>query len=184
MKLIVGLGNPGLEYAQTRHNVGFMALDLLAKELKVSFNKNKYKALIADAQVNGTKILLVKPQAYMNLSGDAVGMLARWHKVLPEDIVVVYDDMDLPLGKLRIRPQGGHGGHNGMKSIIANLGSNTFARIRIGIGHGEFNSVNHVLGKFSLEEAKEIEITLDKSVQAIKTIIVENINAAMNKFNC
>ena len=134
MKMIVGLGNPGAEYAQTRHNVGFMLVDKLASDLKVDVTKKKFNALMAECQIKGEKIILVKPQTYMNLSGDAVGPLARWYKINPSDIMVIYDDMDLPLGKLRIRPFGGTGGHNGMKSLIAALGTEKFPRMRIGIG--------------------------------------------------
>ncbi|MBM7855212.1 PTH1 family peptidyl-tRNA hydrolase [Desulfohalotomaculum tongense] len=182
MKLIVGLGNPGPEYSQTRHNVGFMTVDRLAEELKAEVNKNKFKALIGEAQIGCEKILLVKPQTYMNLSGEAVGMLARWYKLSAEDIVVIYDDMDLPLGKLRIRPQGGSGGHNGMKSIIAHLGTEKFARIRIGIGRSE-DSIKHVLGNFSTEEMKQIDSVISDAVKAVHVLVCRDVNTAMNKYN-
>lgn len=182
MKMIVGLGNPGSEYAQTRHNVGFMLVDKLASDLKVDVTKKKFNALIGESQIKGEKIILVKPQTYMNLSGEAVGALARWYKISPVDIVVIYDDMDLPLGKLRLRAFGGAGGHNGMKSLISVLGTEKFPRMRIGIGRSQ-HSVNHVLGKFHGAEKDTITATLEQTLQAVYTWIHQDINAAMNKFN-
>lgn len=181
--MIVGLGNPGSEYAKTRHNVGFMLIDKLAENLKVTVNKSKYKALIGEAQIGQEKVLLVKPQTFMNLSGEAVGSLARWYKLNATEIVVVYDDMDLPLGKLRIRSAGGSGGHNGMKSIISALGTEDFPRMRIGIGKNQFNSVNHVLGKFNAEEAEGIEVAIEQTLQAVQMWVRQDINASMNKYN-
>lgn len=183
MKMIVGLGNPGSEYAKTRHNIGFMLVDKLAENLKVAVNKSKYKALIGEAHIGQEKVLLVKPQTYMNLSGEAVGPLARWHKLNAEDIIVVYDDMDLPLGKLRIRAKGGSGGHNGMKSIISVLGTEDFPRMRIGIGKNQANTVNHVLGKFNAEETAELEKTIEQTLLAVQTWVRQDINASMNKYN-
>ncbi|MEG6617171.1 aminoacyl-tRNA hydrolase [Peptococcaceae bacterium 1198_IL3148] len=183
MKMIVGLGNPGPEYAKTRHNVGFMLVDKLAESLKVTVNKSKNKALIGETQMGQEKILLVKPQTYMNLSGEAVGALARWYKLTATDIIVIYDDMDLPLGKLRIRPAGGSGGHNGMKSIIAALGTEAFPRMRIGIGKNQANSINHVLGKFNAEEMATIDATIEQTMQAVQTWVRQDINASMNKYN-
>lgn len=182
MKMIVGLGNPGSEYAQTRHNVGFMLVNKLAGDLKINITKKKFNALIGETNTKGEKVILVKPQTYMNLSGDSVAPLVNWYKIRPVDIVVIYDDMDLPLGKLRIRSSGGAGGHNGMKSIINMLGTDQFARMRIGIGRGQ-QSVNHVLGKFSPEEREIIATTLEKTVQAVYTWMYQDINTAMNKFN-
>lgn len=183
MKMIIGLGNPGAEYAHTRHNVGFMLIDKLAADLRIGVTKKKFNALIGETQIKGEKIILVKPQTYMNLSGDAVGSLARWYKLAPADMIVIYDDMDLPLGKLRLRPGGGSGGHNGMKSLIATLGSEKFPRMRIGIGRSQ-NSVNHVLGKLDGDEQATITATLDETLRAVYTWIHQDINAAMNKHNC
>ena len=132
--LIVFLGNPGPKYECTRHNAGFMAGDALAKKLGVSINRLRFKALTAAAEINGEKVLLMKPQTFMNLSGEAVGQAARFYKIPPERVLVVSDEISLPLGKLRVRPKGSAGGHNGLKSIIASLGSDAFPRIRIGVG--------------------------------------------------
>lgn len=184
MKMIIGLGNPGDKYEKTRHNVGFMLVDMLAVDLKVAVSKSKYQALLGEAQLDGEKIILVKPQTYMNLSGEAVGQLVRWYKLAVEDILVVYDDMDLPFGKLRIRSSGGPGGHNGMKSIIAHLGTNKFNRMRIGIGQPGVGDVDHVLGRFSKQELAAIEQIINKTIQAIYTFVQQDLNAAMNKFNC
>ncbi len=183
MKMIVGLGNPGQQYAKTRHNVGFMAVDKLAQDLKAVVNKTKFKALIGEGYIGQEKVILIKPQTYMNLSGEAVGSLVRWYKLNPSDVVVVYDDMDLPLGKLRIRPKGGPGGHNGMKSIIAHLGTAEFPRIRIGIGRAEHDSVNYVLGNFAEQELDVINRIMTKTVESIHVWVQQDINAAMNKFN-
>ncbi|MBO8138095.1 MAG: aminoacyl-tRNA hydrolase [Desulfotomaculum sp.] len=182
MKMIVGLGNPGPEYSKTRHNVGFMVLDKLAGNLNTAVNKNKFKALMGEAEVNDEKVLLIKPQTYMNLSGEAVGRLAQWYKISPQDVVVIYDDMDLPLGKMRIRLKGSSGGHNGMKSIIAHLGTENFPRIRIGIGRGT-ESIKHVLSNFTKDEMKQVEEVLNNAVEAVITMLNKDINTAMNKYN-
>lgn len=134
MKIIVGLGNPGNEYAKTRHNVGFMLVDALAEHLNINLWKDKFNAQIAEGRIGTEKILLVKPQTYMNNSGEAVGPLMRWYKVTPEDIIVAHDDMDIPAGTIRIRKKGSSGGHNGIKSLIAHLGSENFPRVRLGVG--------------------------------------------------
>ncbi|MTI82115.1 MAG: aminoacyl-tRNA hydrolase [Firmicutes bacterium] len=183
MKMIVGLGNPGAKYSDTRHNVGFMAVDKLAAELNTTVNKEKYKAFIGEATLGSEKVLLVLPQTYMNLSGDSVGMLSRWYKLSPDDIVVIYDDMDLPLGRMRIRPKGGAGGHNGIKSIISHLGTENFPRIRIGIGKG-VEGREHVLGRFSMDERKEIDEILSNVIKAVSEFVNQDVNSAMNKYNC
>ena len=183
MKMIVGLGNPGQQYAKTRHNVGFMAVDKLCQDLNAAVNKSKFKALIGESYIEQQKVILVKPQTYMNLSGEAVGALARWYKLNPSDVIVIYDDMDLPLGRLRIRPKGGPGGHNGMKSIIAHLGTEEFPRIRVGIGRAEYDSVNYVLGNFAEQELDVINGIITKAVESIHVWIRKDISAAMNKFN-
>jgi len=152
-RLIVGLGNPGRKYADNRHNVGFQCLDRLAEAWGLSFSRQKHKALLAQGQIAGLKVILAKPHTFMNLSGEAMERMARFYKVPPENILVIYDDLDLPVGRIRLRPEGGSGGHKGMQSIIEHLGSNGFPRLRVGIGrptHGD--PVDYVLGDFTLDE--------------------------------
>ena len=153
MKLIVGLGNPGKDYEKTRHNAGFMCIDEVAKKLNMSFDTKKFKALIAMGFVGGEKVILMKPQTYMNLSGEAVGECARFYNVDLEDILVISDDLDLPIGKIRLRAKGSSGGQNGLKNIIAHLGSQEFKRIRIGIGNNKnYDTKDYVLGKISKDD--------------------------------
>ena len=181
MKLIVGLGNPGKEYAETRHNVGFKALDLLQQDLKTSEWKlePRYQALVSE----GADFLLIKPQTFMNLSGQAVWPFKKFYKVALEDILVIYDDMAFAVGELKIRKNGSAGGHNGMKSVIAGLGSENFSRIRIGIGEATHAGRDHVLSKFSSAEKKQLTEVLEKACAAVQTYLNEGTEAAMNKFN-
>ena len=185
MKLIVGLGNPGNEYAQTRHNVGFFVLDALCKKLDASDWREKFNALVAEARTNGEKILLAKPLTYMNNSGLAVGQIRDFYKLDCADIAVAHDDMDLSVGKVRIRAKGSSGGHNGIKSIIAALGSEEFARFRIGIGHPAKNHVTnaHVLTPFNDEEREAILPAVEHIASAVECFIEHDINTAMNRFN-
>ena len=186
MKLIVGLGNPGKQYERTRHNIGFAVLDELAKRADVAFRKPWLaKAETAQAELAGQNVLLAKPVTFMNLSGTAVAPLARKRGLEPGDVVVVSDDMELPLGKLRIRAQGGAGGHNGLKSVIEQLGSDEFARVRVGIGRsaGEGDATNHVLGRFSAEERRALEPVIAAAADAVEGILRDGAEAAMNKFN-
>jgi len=184
VKLVVGLGNPGARYASTRHNVGFMVVDRLAHRSRVAVTKRQCNALTAVANIAGEKVCLAKPQTYMNLSGEAVGCLLRYYKLSPADLVVIYDERDLPLGKNRIREKGSAGGHRGMESIIGVLGTADFPRLRIGIGRpAETNAVEHVLGSFSPEERSVVEESIDRSVEAVETLLREGTAAAMNKFN-
>ncbi|MBZ4688234.1 MAG: peptidyl-tRNA hydrolase, family [Clostridia bacterium] len=186
MKMIVGLGNPGKKYEATRHNAGFMALDFLGDELGVSIEKQKEKALIAETHYEGQKVILVKPQTYMNLSGEAVEPLRKFFKISSEDIIVIYDDLDLDLGRIRIRPKGGTGGHNGVSSIINSLGTREFNRLRIGIGRPPegMDPVDYVLGIFSEEESKIITEVLPKVAEAVKEFIISSdIEKIMNKYN-
>lgn len=186
MKLIVGLGNPGREYAATRHNIGFMVIDRLARRLGLAVEKKKFKALFGQGQINSEKVLLAKPQTYMNLSGQAVAPLLRWHKLGPADLLVVYDDMDLPPGKLRIRPEGGAGGHKGMESIIMALGTEGFPRLRIGVGKPEvpgFNGASYVLSRLTADDAKTFEESVDTAAEAIHCIVSEGLEKAMNEYN-
>lgn len=183
MKCIVGLGNPGKEYEKTRHNVGFMVVDAIAKELKLDFKK-KFSADIAKGSYNGETIVLVKPLTYMNNSGDAVRMVTDFYQIDHEDIIIVYDDMDLPIGKIRLRQKGGAGGHNGIKSIIAHLNHQIFKRLRIGIGSIEKDDViKHVLGNFSKEEKAMIEKQVDKAKLACLDFARMDFVDLMTRYN-
>lgn len=185
MKIIVGLGNPGSEYSATRHNIGFMVVDELAHRWNIENWREKFGALIAEYRTGPEQVLLVKPQTYMNLSGTAVGPLARWYKVPPEDMIVVYDDLDLPVGRLRLRLKGGSGGHRGIESLLVHVGQDSFVRVRTGIGRPPAGRevVNHVLTRFSPEEEPLIKEALTKAADAIECILKEGANKAMNKFN-
>lgn len=184
-KMIVGLGNPGLRYARNRHNVGFQIVDALAAKHGLGFDKRQFKALIASGVIDGQRVLLVKPQTFMNLSGEAVQPLVSYYKVELPDLMVVFDDMDLPLGTIRLRPFGGAGGHNGMKSIIARLGSNRFPRLRVGIDRppGRMDPAAYVLQDFSSEEEAIMAQVRDRAVRALETWLTAGIDAAMNAFN-
>ena len=185
MKIIVGLGNPGDEYAYTRHNIGFMTVDALARHYEVTNWKNKFDALIAEVKLNGETILLVKPQTYMNLSGSAVGQIFRWYKAELNDVIAIYDDMDLPVGKIRLRKRGSSGGHRGVESMLVHLGKEEFPRVRIGIGRPLAGwTVNaHVLANFTREEQDVIAKVVTDLVPAVESIVQDGIDKAMNKFN-
>ncbi len=184
--LIVGLGNPGDKYENTRHNVGFRALDELAETAKVPVQKLKHKALTNTCTVGGYKVLLMKPTTYMNLSGEAVGEAARFYKISPERVIVLSDDTSLPVGKLRIRKSGSAGGHNGLKSIIQHLGTDQFPRIKIGVGekpHPDYDMADWVLGKFPPEDKKVIDEMVQKAAKAAEYYIKEGPDKAMGRFN-
>ena len=184
--LIVFLGNPGPKYECTRHNAGFMTADAMAKKLGVSINKLRFKALTASAEINGEKVLLMKPQTFMNLSGEAVGEAARFYKVPPEHVIVVSDEISLPLGKLRVRPKGSAGGHNGLKSIIAHLGSDAFPRIRLGVGappHPDYDMADWVLSVFRNQDLEDMLSASDRAAEAVITYITDGPERAMNRFN-
>lgn len=184
--LIVFLGNPGPKYECTRHNAGFMTADAMAKKLGVSINKLRFKALTASAEINGEKVLLMKPQTFMNLSGEAVGEAARFYKVPPEHVIVVSDEVSLPLGKLRVRPKGSAGGHNGLKSIIAHLGSDAFPRIRLGVGappHPDYDMAGWVLSVFRNQDLEDMLSASDRAAEAVITYITDGPERAMNRFN-
>ncbi len=184
--LIVFLGNPGPKYECTRHNAGFMTADAMAKKLGVSINKLRFKALTASADIGGEKVLLMKPQTFMNLSGEAVGEAARFYKVPPEHVIVVSDEVSLPLGKLRVRPKGSAGGHNGLKSIIAHLGSDAFPRIRLGVGtppHPDYDMADWVLSVFRNQDLEDMLSASDRAAEAVITYITDGPERAMNKFN-
>lgn len=186
-ELIVGLGNPEPKYDQTRHNIGFEAVDSLATAWSISWKENKrFQGLIAEGiSPYGNKIRLLKPLTYMNRSGQAVRAVIDWYKIAPDAVLVIYDDMDLPVGRLRMRRSGSAGGHNGMKSIIAHLGSQDFPRLRIGIGKsdGKKQTIGHVLGRFSSEEKTIIQEILDISVNAVEKSLKEGVEQAMNIYN-
>lgn len=185
MYIIAGLGNPGKEYEKTRHNVGFMALDILADNLNIKLNKVKFKGLIGEGKFNNEKLLLLKPYTYMNLSGESVADAVNFYKIPLNNLIIIYDDMDLPVGKLRIKPEGSSGGHKGMDSIIYNLSSDKFNRIRIGIGkpEGETDVVGHVLGKFYGPEIEKIKKVTQAAADAALKIISDGTYEAMNQFN-
>ena len=180
--MIVGLGNPGRRYAHTRHNVGFDVLDILAKRRKTRILGRQCRALVGKFESHGEQILLAKPQTFMNDSGDAVGQLVRRHKLEPDAVLVVCDDLDLPLGKIRIRLQGSSGGHKGMNSIVKHLHSTGFPRMRIGIGRSG-DAIDHVLSRFNRKERKIIDPTLVQAADALDMILEEGIEAAMNFYN-
>lgn len=183
--LIVGLGNPGREYANSRHNVGFMALNNLAGKLGEPFNKVESKALISKCTYQDRHLVLAKPQTYMNLSGRAVSSLLRYYKVPLEHLLVAYDDVDLPLGTIRLRPGGGSAGQKGMQSIIEQLGTEEFGRLRIGIGRppGRMEAAAYVLQDFNRNEQEELSMVLNSATSAILTFITEGLEKAMNLYN-
>ncbi|MDY7080391.1 MAG: aminoacyl-tRNA hydrolase [Chloroflexota bacterium] len=185
LTLIVGLGNPGQQYAANRHNVGFRCLERLATALGLAFDKRQKRARVALGAAHGQRIALVKPQTFMNESGRAVVPLARFYKVPSERLLVVYDDLDLPLGVVRLRPEGGSGGHKGMRSIIEHLGDRDFPRLRIGIGRppGRMDPAAYVLRDFSADEEALLEETLERAVAAIAVWLTEGVEAAMNRYN-
>ena len=186
MHIIAGLGNPGREYMNTRHNIGFDVIDVLAIKLGIKIHKNKKRALLGEGLVNGEKIVLVKPQTFMNLSGESIGEMKDWYKADNEDIIIIYDDISLPVGKIRIRKKGSAGGHNGIKNIIYQLGTDVFPRIKIGVGspeNSDYDVKDYVLGKFSKEEIEVLLPTALKAAEACEEIIKNGADSAMNKFN-
>ncbi|MDH7602049.1 MAG: aminoacyl-tRNA hydrolase [Armatimonadota bacterium] len=182
MKMIVGLGNPGRQYAHTRHNVGFDVIDRFAKRRGVHTRTRRHRALIGRLAQDDEEVLLVKPQTYMNNSGSAVAALAREYGLQPSDIIVVYDDIDLPLGRLRIRAKGSSGGHKGVESIIQCLGSSEFPRIRIGIGRAG-DAIDHVLSRFTRQEKTIIEPVIERAADALDVVLTDGLEAAMNIYN-
>lgn len=184
--LIVGLGNPGKEYGNTRHNAGFRAIDLLAEALGCKIDKGKFQGLYGQTVYNGRKLYLLKPQTYMNLSGRSVLQLSAYYQIPPQRIIVLFDDISLELGRLRIRADGSAGGHNGIKSIISDLGSQAFPRVKIGVGakiHPEQDLADWVLSSFSAGEEKALSASLPKAAEAALCIIDHGIGEAANRFN-
>ncbi|HDR4230151.1 TPA: aminoacyl-tRNA hydrolase [Bacillus anthracis] len=185
MKLIVGLGNPGREYELTRHNIGFMAIDELAKRWNISLNEQKFKGLFGAGFVNGEKVILLKPLTYMNLSGESIRPLMDYYKIDVEDFVVLYDDLDIPVGKLRLRMKGSAGGHNGVKSTISHLGTQEFQRIRMGIDRPKngMKVVDYVLGRFTSEEIPDVNHSIEKAADACEEWLNKPFLQIMNTFN-
>ena len=184
--LIVGLGNPGREYEKTRHNAGFRAIDLLADSLGCKIDKLKYQGLYCQTTYNGRKLFLLKPQTYMNLSGRSVLQLSSYFNIPPARIIVIFDDISLAPGRLRIRPDGSAGGHNGIKSIIQEVGSQAFPRVKIGVGgkaHPEQDLADHVLSTFSASEEKDLAVALKNAADAALAIIDKGVPEAANRFN-
>ena len=184
--LVVFLGNPGTKFNGTRHNAGFMAADAMAKEFNIAINKLRFKALTATVEINGEKVLLMKPQTYMNLSGEAVIQAAKFYKISPEHIIVVSDEVAMPIGKLRIRKSGSAGGHNGLKNIIQHLGTQDFPRIRMGVGaapHPDYDMADWVLSTFKNKDAEDMQELACRVSKAVQCYITEGPDRAMNKFN-
>ncbi|MBR5489662.1 MAG: aminoacyl-tRNA hydrolase [Oscillospiraceae bacterium] len=184
--IVVFLGNPGSKYAGTRHNVGFMTADKCEKATGAKINRSRFKALTDTIKVNGEGVLLMKPQTYMNLSGDALIEAARFYKVPAERVIVISDDVSLPVGKLRIRGKGSAGGHNGLKSIIARLGSDAFPRVKMGVGappHPDYDMADWVLGSFKNQDAVDIDAAAQRAWEATECIIKEGVEKAQSRFN-
>lgn len=185
MKLIVGLGNPGKKYEKTLHNAGFLAVDALAAKYNVAFNKEMFNGHYGKTRINGEDVIIVKPQTFMNVSGECIGPLCRYFKIENEDVFVLYDDMEIRFGQLRIRKNGSSGGHNGVKSLIQHLGDQEFPRLKIGVGRPskERSVVSHVLAEFSPEQEKHLPEILSASVGAVEMFIDEDLRGAMNAYN-
>lgn len=183
--VIAGLGNPGKEYEKTRHNMGFRAIDVLSSDENIDVTRNKFHALIGRGMINGRKVILVKPQTYMNRSGQAVREAAMYFDVAPQNLIVIYDDIDLPAGSIRIRKSGGAGTHNGMKSVVEQLGTKDFVRIRIGVGGAENGEdlVDRVIGKVPKAEQEVLDAAAAEAAAAVKDIIKDGVDNAMNRHN-
>ena len=185
MYLIVGLGNPGEEYSRTRHNMGFDVLDKLAQKYKININRHKYEGIYGKGEIEGEKVILLKPQTYMNLSGNSVGQFVSFFKLKEEEIIVIYDDIDVATGTIKIRKQGSAGSHNGMKSVIKELATEKFPRVRVGTGNKEGiqHLTDYVLEKLDKKEYEELEKGIELASEGIITILKSGIDSAMNKFN-
>ncbi len=185
MYLIVGLGNPEKEYGNTRHNMGFDTINEIAKNNNIDINKNKFKGLYKTVNLQNQKVILLKPQTYMNLSGESVREIVGFYNIESQNIIVIYDDIDIEKGHIKIRKKGGAGSHNGMKSVVQELGTTDFARIRVGIGQPEFKSdmINYVIGKVPKEEQEILHQGVKKAAEAVEEILKNGIDIAMNKFN-
>lgn len=184
MKIIAGLGNPGRKYEKTKHNIGFMTVDLLAERLGISISKLKFRALIGEGRIGSEKVIIMKPQTYMNLSGESIREIMNFYKLDSGDLTVIYDDIDIPVGTLRIRQKGSAGTHNGMRSVVSQLGSEDFPRIRVGIGsENRGDLVDYVISGFSSSDRDSVRGAIEKAADAAECIVTEGVSAAMNKFN-
>ena len=185
MRVIIGLGNPGMKYAGTRHNIGFDTVTALADKYNIKLKDKKFNGLIGEGFIEGEKVMLVQPQTFMNLSGECVGLIAGFYKLEPEDIIVICDDINLDTGRLRIRAKGSAGGHNGLKNIIAHLSTETFPRIRIGVGEKTegWDLADYVLARFSKDDEPIIREAIKNAVGAVETWISDDIGTAMNRYN-
>ena len=184
--LVVFLGNPGLKYENTRHNAGFMTADAIAKDKSLSITRSRFKALTAECVMGEEKVLLMKPQTFMNLSGEAVAEAAKFYKIAPEHVLVVSDDVTLPIGKLRIRQKGSAGGHNGLKSIIGLLGTDAFPRIKVGVGappHPDYDMADWVLSVFKNQDAVDMDASVKRAAQAVESYITKGPDKTMNLFS-
>lgn len=184
--MIVGLGNPGKQYEITRHNVGFITIDLMSEKYGIKVNKLKFKSLMGEVRIGGKRCLVLKPQTFMNLSGEAVRDAAQFYKIAPENIIVIFDDISLDPGKLRIRRKGSHGGHNGMKNIIYHLNNDNIPRIKMGVGakpNPEYDLADWVLSRFSKKEAEEIKKAAENAIDAVELMVKGDIDKAMSDFN-
>lgn len=186
MYIIAGLGNPGKNYVNTRHNTGFEAIDTIALKYGIKMNKERFKAIYGEGNIAGERVVLVKPQTFMNLSGESIGEFLSWYKLSGDKLIVIYDDVSLPVGKLRLRPKGSAGGHNGIKSIIYRINSDVFPRIKIGVGSPEnenYDLADYVLGRFTKEEIKLMITAAVSAADAVEKIISSGIEKAMSEFN-
>ena len=183
VKIVVGLGNPGQQYAATRHNLGFMVVDELARRFGVSDRRNRFRSELLTISIGRERVVLVKPQTYMNLSGTAVREAVTWYKVDADGFLVVVDDIDLPFGVSRMRPAGGSGGHNGLKSIIADLGTDEFARLRLGIGRGRGSVTGQVLARFNQDESTELPALIARGADCVVNWVEDGVITAMNRCN-
>ena len=184
MKLVVGLGNPGKEYENTRHNVGFMVIDKYTGKNGISVDKEKFSGLYGEAIINNEKVYFLKPTTYMNLSGDAIRKIADFYKIDVSDILIIHDDLDLPLGTYKIKPKGSSGGHNGLKSIESNLSTQEYKRIKIGISNDKsLDTKDYVLGKFSKEDKEQLDRVIDKVVNILEDYFKMDFDQLMSKYN-
>lgn len=185
VRLVVGLGNPGSRYENTRHNIGFRVIDRLAERLGMSITRSRFKALYDKGRIEGREVILVKPQSFMNLSGDPVRALADYFDIETREILVVYDEIDLVFGRMKVVAKGGHGGHNGVRSLIDILKQKEFPRLRMGVGRPDprIEVSDWVLGRFSEEEKESLDPFIDRAVDAVRTILIEGLKMGMNEFN-
>lgn len=184
MKLLVGLGNPGDKYAGTRHNAGFLVAAQVAERHRIALKKKGYQGIYGVGRAAGEETTILLPQTFMNRSGASVNAAIKSLGVAPGDLIVIYDDLDLPLGRVRVRPEGGHGGHNGLRDLLAVLGFGDFTRLKVGIGRPEHGDItNYVLGRFNADEQKLVPAVLDLAADAVELILAEGASAAMNKYN-